>query len=59
MSGLDAGTGAGLEEALNAFMPEASDHEESVAHSATHSKCDSSPMVVRIPEPTQNKGSEN
>ena len=59
MSGLDPGTRAGLEEALNALVPEASIHSEIVARGATRSKCSSNPMGVRIPDSTKNRGSEN
>ena len=59
MRGLDPGTRAGLEEALNALVPEASDHYEIVARGATRSKCGSNPLGVRIPNPTKNRRSEN
>ena len=59
MSGLDPGTRAGLEEALNALVPEASNHTEIVARSATRSKSSSNPLGVRIPDSTKNRGSEN
>jgi len=59
MSGLDPGTRAGLEEALNALVPEASNHPEIVARRATRSKFGSSPLGVRIPDSTKNRGSEN
>jgi hypothetical protein len=59
MSGLDPGTRAGLEEALNALVPEASNHPEIVARSATRSKCSSNSLEVRIPDPTKNRGPEN
>ena len=52
MSGLDPGTRAGLEEALNALVPEASNHLEIVARSATRSKCSSNLLGFRIPMPT-------
>jgi hypothetical protein len=38
MSKLDPGTRAGLEEALNALVPEASNHFKIVARGATRSK---------------------
>jgi len=41
---------AGLEEAVNAIVPEASNHPEAVERSATRSKCSSNPLGVRIPE---------
>ena len=44
MSGLDLGTRAGLEEALNALVPEASNHSKIVARGATRSKWSSSPL---------------
>ena len=56
MSGLDPGTRAGLEEALNALVPEASDHPDIVARSATRSKCSSNPLEVRIPDSTKKRG---
>jgi hypothetical protein len=59
MSGLDPGTRAGLEEALNALVPEASDHPDIDARGATRSNCITNPLGVRIPDPTKNKGSEN
>jgi len=59
MSGLDPGTEAGLEETLNALVPEASNHSEIVARSATRSKCSSNPLGVRIPDSNKNRGSEN
>jgi hypothetical protein len=59
MGGLDPGTRAGLEEALNALAPEALNHPEFVALSATRSKCSSNPMGVRIPDAIKNRRSEN
>ena len=56
MSGLDPATRAGLEEALNALVPEASNHFEIVARSATRSKCSSNPLEVRIPDSTKKRG---
>ena len=56
MSGMDPGTRAGLEESLNALVPEASDHLGSVARGATRSKGGSNPLGVRIPESTKNGG---
>ncbi len=44
MSGLDPGARAGLEEALNALVPEASNHSKIVARGATRSKWSSSPL---------------
>jgi len=44
MSKLDPGTRAGLEEALNALVPEASNHFKIVARGATRSKWSSSPL---------------
>ena len=44
MSGLDPGTRAGLEEALNALVPEASNHSWNVARGATRSKFGSNPL---------------
>jgi hypothetical protein len=44
MSKLDPGTRAGLEEALNALVPEASNHSKIVARGATRSKWSSSPL---------------
>ena len=44
MSGLDPGARAGLEEALNALVPEASNHSKIVARGATRSKWGSSPL---------------
>jgi hypothetical protein len=38
MSGLDPGARAGFKEALNALMPEASDHSKILACGATHCK---------------------
>ena len=58
MSGLDPGPRAGLEEALNALVPEASNHFEIVARSATRSKCSSNPLEVRIPDSTKIRVSE-
>ncbi len=59
MSRLDPGTRARLEEALNALVPEALNHSESVARIATRSKFSSNPLGVRIPEPTKNREVEN
>ena len=59
MGGLDPGTRAGLEEAFNALAPEALNHPEFVALSATRSKCSSNPMGVRIPDAIKNRRSEN
>ncbi len=56
MSGLDPGARAGLEETLNALVPEALNHPEIVARSATRSKCSSNPLGVRIPNYTKNRG---
>ncbi len=56
MSGLDPGTRTGFEEALNALVPEASNHPEIVARSATRSECSSNPLGVRIPESTKKRG---
>jgi hypothetical protein len=50
MSGLDSGARAGFKEALNALMPEASDHLEIVACGATHCKRYNSFLDVRIPD---------
>ena len=57
--GLDPGAGTGSEEALNAFVPEASDHEIIVARGATHRNCCDPLSLVRIPYLTKNRGSEN
>jgi hypothetical protein len=56
MCGLDPGTRAGLEEALNALVPEASDHYWIVARSATSSECSNNSLEVGIPIPTKNVG---
>ena len=56
MSGLDPATRAGLEEALNALVPEASNHPAIVAHSATRSKCSSIPMGGANPQRLWLKG---
>jgi hypothetical protein len=56
MSGLDPGTRTGLEKTLNALVPEASNHFEIVARSATRSKHSSNPLGVRIPDSTKNRG---
>lgn len=48
MCRLDSGLGACLEEALDAFVPEASDHPRIVARGATHSTRGVSVAVVRL-----------
>jgi hypothetical protein len=59
MSSLDPSTRAGLEEALNALVPEASDHLKIVARGATRSNCGSNPLGVRIPDLIKKSGAEN
>ncbi len=56
MSGLDPGTWAGFEEALNTLVPEASNHSEIVARSATRSNYSSNLLGVRIPGHTKTGG---
>ncbi len=53
MTGLDPGARAGLEEALNALVPEASNYSSNVARSVTHYNRGGRTIRVRIQTATR------
>jgi hypothetical protein len=59
MSGLDPGARAGLEEALNALVPEASNHSKNFSAWRHAQQVEQQSVGGRIPNPARSRGFEN